>query len=78
MVALGNELLKGGEPSASFLEALIIPLRKKGDSVNVMDYRPISLLPTGYKILTKIVATRLQQMLGKLIGSTQQGFVHVR
>ena len=44
MVILGNELLNGKDPPPSFLEGLIIPLRKKGDSVDAMDYRPISLL----------------------------------
>ncbi|POM78315.1 RxLR effector candidate protein [Phytophthora palmivora] len=43
-----------------------------------MDYRPITLLQTSYKILAKVVATRLQKFLGKLIGNSQQGFVHGR
>ena len=49
MVITENELLQGRDPPPSFLEGLIIPLRKKGDSVDAMDYRPISLLQTGYK-----------------------------
>jgi hypothetical protein len=40
MVAISNELLKGGDPPASFLEALIIPLKKKGDSVDAMNSGP--------------------------------------
>ncbi|KAL4163946.1 hypothetical protein KRP22_004570 [Phytophthora ramorum] len=78
MVAIGNELLKGGEPPKSFLEGLIIPLRKKGDSDNAMDYRPISLLQTGYKVYTKIIASRVQKVMGRTIGESQQGFVHGR
>ncbi|KAG3167782.1 hypothetical protein PI126_g3633 [Phytophthora idaei] len=46
MVAISNEFLQGGTPPQSFLEELIIPLRKKGDSVDAMDYHPISLLHT--------------------------------
>ena len=78
LVAVGNELLNGGRPPKSFLEGLIIPLRKKEDSNDAMDYRPIALLQTGYKIFTKVMATRVQRVLGTLIGTSQQGFVHGR
>jgi exonuclease III len=78
MVAIGNELLQGAEPPKSFLGSLIIPLRKKGDSTNAMDCRPISLLQTAYKVFTKVMATRMQRVLGKTIGSSQQGFIHER
>ena len=53
----------------------MVPLRKRGESANTLDYRSISLLQTGYTTLAKILATRLQSLLGKLIGETQQGFV---
>lgn len=49
LVSISNDLLKGGDPPASFLEALIISLKKKDDSTDAMDFRPISLLQTGYK-----------------------------
>jgi hypothetical protein len=78
MVAIGNELLQGAEPPASFLEGLIIPLRKKGDSANAMNFRPISLLQTGYKVFTKVLATRAQRVMETPIGDSQQGFVHGR
>ncbi|OWZ16004.1 reverse transcriptase [Phytophthora megakarya] len=73
-----NSLLQGAPPPASFLKAVVGPLRKKGDSSNALDYRPILLLQSSYKIFAKILATRLQSFLGKLIGDTQQGFVHGR
>ncbi|KAE9336200.1 hypothetical protein PR003_g12635 [Phytophthora rubi] len=78
MVAISNELLKGGDPPPSFLEALIIPLKKKGDSVGAMNFRPISLLQTGYKVFTKVMATRAQRVMGTPIGDSQQGFVRGR
>ena len=43
-----------------------------------MDYRPISLLQTSYKVLTKVLATRLQASLPRVISNSQQGFVHGR
>ncbi|KAE9266852.1 hypothetical protein PR003_g31975, partial [Phytophthora rubi] len=78
MTAISNELLKGGDPPASFLEAIVIPLKKKGDSADAMDFRPISLLQTGYKIFMKVIATRAQRVMGVPIGNSQQGFVHGR
>ncbi|KAE9032264.1 hypothetical protein PR003_g5465 [Phytophthora rubi] len=73
-----NGIMNGDEMPPSFLEALIIPLRKKGDSADAMDYRPISLLQTSYKIFAKVLATQLQAILPRLIGHSQQGFVHGR
>ncbi|OWZ03096.1 LINE-1 Reverse transcriptase [Phytophthora megakarya] len=52
-----------------------IPLRKKGDSANAMDYRPISLLNTAYKILGRIYAERIHSFLPRIISHAQQGFV---
>ena len=65
-------------PSASFLEELIIPLRKKGDSKDAMDYRTIALLQSGYKVVAKVLSHRVQKVLGVTIQDTQQGFVHGR
>ena len=68
MVILGNELLTEKDPPPSFLGGLIIPLCKIGDSVDAMDYRPISLQETGCQIIAKILATRSQRILPTAIG----------
>ena len=78
LVTIGNELLQGRTPPHSFLEGLIIPLRKKGDSMDAVDYRPIALLQTGYKIVAKVISRRVQDVIGVPIQDTQQGFVHGR
>ncbi|KAF1314922.1 Rxlr effector protein, partial [Globisporangium splendens] len=78
LVAEYNRILQGGKLPPSFLEGLVIPLRKNGDSSNPRDYRPITLLPSSYKIFASVMATRLQQYLGSIIGATQQGFVKSR
>lgn len=43
-----------------------------------MDYRPISLLQTSYKVFAKVLATRLQLSLPRAISDSQQGFFHGR
>ncbi|GMF51547.1 unnamed protein product [Phytophthora fragariaefolia] len=43
-----------------------------------MDYRPILLLQTSYKVFAKVLATRIQTFMDHVIGDTQQGFVHGR
>ena len=78
LVHVCNQILHGSPMPPSFLEALIIPLRKKGDSPDALDYRPISLLQTSYKIFAKVLASRLQRVLPTIIGESQQGFVRGR
>ena len=75
---IGNEVLVGGKPPPSFLQGLTIPLRKKSDFADAMDYRPIALFQTGYKVYAKVIASRVQRVLRTPIGESQQGFVHGR
>lgn len=51
---------------------------KKDDAVLVSDFRPISLLDTSIKILTKILANRLQTALPSLLHKNQYGFIKKR
>ena len=55
----------------------IISLIPKSDSdlTEVSSWRPITLLNVDYKILTKIIAKRIESSLPKLIHSDQTGFV---
>ncbi|MCI07579.1 cysteine-rich receptor-like protein kinase, partial [Trifolium medium] len=57
--------------TASFLT--LIP--KKDHPQALSDYRPICLVSSLYKILSKILAGRLKKVLGKLISTVQSAFL---
>ena len=51
---------------------------KKGDRTQLKNWRPISLLTTDYKILTKALANRLQRVLSFIVHSDQTASVKGR
>lgn len=53
--------------NASFLA--LIP--KKNNAMNIKYFQPISLVDSVFKLLSKVLATRLRVMLNKLIYVTQ-------
>jgi hypothetical protein len=48
---------------------------KKADALEVKDFRPISLVGGVYKIISKVLASRLKSVLGKIISNSQNAFV---
>ena len=57
--------------NATFL--CLIP--KKLSAINIRDFRPISLVGSLYKLLSKVLAHRLRCVLDKLISNSQNSFV---
>ena len=55
----------------------LIPKRNK-DMLYIYNWRPITLLNLDYKILSKVLALRLQNSLEKLISESQTGFMKGR
>ena len=51
------------------------PLYKKKDPTEISNYRPITLLNTDYKILTKALAVQLAVKIADLIHPDQAGFI---
>ena len=56
-------------------ETYIYLILKKLNSCRVKDFRPISLVSSLYKIIAKVLAKRLQFVLGDTISKTQAAFV---
>lgn len=51
------------------------PIYKKNDRNEIENYRPITILNTDYKILTKVLAIHLAKIAPLLLHKSQAGFV---
>ena len=65
----------GVDPKSDFAMGWMCPIYKKKDPSDISNYRPITLLNTDYKILTKILAIQLMEHVESLIHEDQAGFI---
>lgn len=66
-----NYAFEQGSLSATQRRGVITLLYKKGDRTRLKNWRPITLLTTDYKILSKALANRLRDVLHLLVHSDQ-------
>ena len=66
-----SAIFKIGQMSTSQRTGLITMLYKKGDRLDLKNWRPISLLNCDYKILSKLLSLRLAKVLGTIIESDE-------
>ena len=71
-----NDIERHGisQPS-EFPKGWMCPLYKKGDKTEISNYRPITVLNTDYKIMTRALTTRLTKAVPTLIHPDQAGFM---
>lgn len=68
----------GIHPEHPFYEGWLCPIYKKGEMTEISNYRPITVLNTDYRILSKILTKRLGKMAGDIIHPDQAGFIKER
>ena len=74
-----NYSKKCGKMSLSQRRAVLTLLHKKGkDEFKIKNWRPISLLNIVYKIMTKVLAKRMEKVIKDLIHPNQSGFIKGR
>ena len=70
-----SEIFTVGFIPPSLLKSLLLNIPKKGDPLDMGNYRPISLLEALLKLQATILLRRLQPLLPHLITTHQTGFV---
>ena len=73
-----NEAYQSKLLSASRNVSILSLIFKKGDSLNIKNYRPISLTNTDYKLLAHILANHLHKVPYKIISSDQTSYIRKR
>lgn len=74
LTALFNMVLFTGRIPKQWEKSDIILLYKKGDPMNISNYRPISLLSCRYKLFTSILLSRIKPQIDKFQTAEQAGF----
>ena len=74
-----NECFEKGELACSQKQAVITLIEKKGkDRLFLENWRPISLLNVDVKIMSKVIATKIKNVLPTIVHHNQTGFINDR
>jgi hypothetical protein len=76
LTSLYNDIEKHGlvQP-IEFLKGWMCPIYKKGNTTEISNYRPITVLNTDYKIMMRSLTTRITSVVPNLIHKDQAGFM---
>ena len=71
--------LEHGNLSQDQKRSILTLLPKDGKDIRYLkNWRPLSILNTDYKILTKLLANRLQKVIGNIVSEDQVGYIKGR
>jgi hypothetical protein len=76
--AVVHEFWQKKKLSKLMLAAIIKLIHKGGDRHFLKHWRPISLLNVPYKVIAKLLANRLKQILPDIVDIQQTGFIKGR
>ena len=74
LLKIMNMIFEKGEVPNYFRKTLIKPLYKKGDKSECRNYRGISLVSVGSKLLSNMILFRLRHSVDKVLREEQCGF----
>ncbi|KAL1948369.1 hypothetical protein VTO73DRAFT_12444 [Trametes versicolor] len=77
LCAVFNDIEKHGvDPTVSFTDGWICPIYKlKKDKREINNYRPITLLNSDYKLMTKVIAAKIADHVPSIVHPDQAGFI---
>ncbi len=75
MLNMARESFREGLLTNTLRTGMLKLIPKGKNNTRVEDWRPISLLSTSYKIISGVVAARLEKTLPQIIGRSQKGFL---
>ena len=73
-----NKFMRNNSLPGGFNASFIVLVPKCDAPQSLRDYRPISLINAGMKLITKILALRLKKVMHKLVSKVQTGFMQGR
>ncbi|KAK2421774.1 hypothetical protein QL285_032366 [Trifolium repens] len=73
-----TEFHRNGKLTRGINSTFIALIPKVDNPLKLNDFRPISLVGSMYKILAKVLANRLRQVVGSVVSEVQSTFVKER
>lgn len=70
-----SEFFSSGKILQQWNATILTLIPKKQNAVKISDFRPISCCNTVYKVIAKLLAKRLKQILPDVISNTQSAFI---
>lgn len=65
-----SEFFRSGYLLKQWNATVLSLIPKKTNATSVSDFRPISCCNTSYKVISKLIASRLKQVLPQIISNT--------